>query len=571
MRKCKILLIAVLSFFVFQSNTLFAQNTVSGTVIDAEDGSTLVGVTILVKNTTIGTTTDINGRYTLSVPENATLVFSFVGFVTQEILVEDRSTINVNLEFSATSMKEVVVIGYGQVRKEDVTGSVDVIGAEDFNKGAITSPQELLRGKTAGVQITSGGGEPGSGQTIRIRGGSSLSASNDPLIVIDGVPIDNEGISGMRNPLNTINPGDIESFTVLKDASATAIYGSRASNGVIIVTTKKGKESSDLKLTYNTVLSLGTKSGEIDVLTSYQYNNLVNDLYADNANATSLLGNASTNWQDQLFQTAVGQDHNLSFTGGLKNIPYRASIGYSDQKGLLKTSNLERLTAAISVNPTFLDDHLKVNLNIKGMDINNRFADRGSIGAAVAYDPTQAVYDEASPYGGYRTWVQGNGDPITIATANPLALLNMREDLSDVQRSIGNLQFDYKFHWLPELRANMNLGYDYSKSNGTVYLPDNAAWAYDAQDGGGTDRRYNQKKKNELFDFYLNYTKVLPSIESKIDVMGGYSWQHFYREGATFETNVLKTIVNEDSDYKSEYYLVSFFGRLNYTYKDKYL
>lgn len=566
MRKCKILLIAVLSFFVFQSS-VFAQRTVSGTVRDAGDGSTLIGVTVLVKGTTNGTTTDINGQYSLTVPDNATLVYSFVGFVSQEILVGNQTTIDVNLEFSATAMKEVVVIGYGQVKKEDVTGSVEVIGTDEFNKGVLTSPEELLRGKTAGVQITSGGGEPGSGQTIRIRGGSSLSSSNNPLIVIDGVPVDDEGVAGMRNPLNTINPSDIESFTVLKDASATAIYGSRASNGVIIVTTKQGISGDQLKMSYNSSFSLSTRTNEIEVLGADEYRRFVNTKFS---NADNLLGNATTDWQGQIFRNAYAQDHNLSFSGGIKGLPYRASIGYTDQSGLLKTSSLDRVTAAVSINPTIFDDHLKLSLNLKGMDINNRFADRGAIGSAIAFDPTQTVLDASSPYGGYYTWTQQNGDPIPIATANPLALLELTENVSDVQRSIGNLQLDYTFHWLPELRANLNVGYDYSESNGTVYVPEYASWSYDDLIGGGSNNTYSQTKRNEVLDFYLNYVKDLPALQSTIDVMGGYSWQHFYREGENRNSNIAGTDINFN-DYKTESYLLSFFGRFNYTFKDRYL
>jgi Outer membrane receptor proteins, mostly Fe transport len=568
LRKLLLMLVTVFSFTVLQAQ----EKAVSGTVTDANDGMGIPGVSVVVKGTTVGTTTDIDGNYMLNVDANSTLVYSFVGYKTQEILVGEQTQINVVLSVETENLSEVVVIGYGQVKKDDATGSVTAISSDDFNKGAITSPQELLSGKTAGVQITSGGGAPGAGSTIRIRGGSSLSASNDPLFVIDGVPVDTEGINGMRNPLNTIHPSDIETFTVLKDASATAIYGSRASNGVIIITTKKGKKGGDLKVGYNGYFSVSTRSDEIDVLDATAYRELFNQQFGSNPNATALLGNADTDWQDEIFQTAISHDHNVSLTGGIKGVPFRASIGYTDQEGILKTSELQRNTASVGFSPSLFDDHLKINVNLKGMYIDNRFADTGAIGSAIAYDPTQPVFDETSPYGGYHTWTVGStGDPVDIATTNPLALLQMRKDESTVKRSIGNAQFDYKMHFLPELKANLNVGYDYSKSDGTIFVPENASWEYDAQNGGGVDREYSQSKRNKLLDFYFNYVKDLDQIDSRVDAMVGYSWQHFWRSEQTYQTNVAGTIVDNDTDNRTENYLVSFFGRLNYSFKDRYL
>lgn len=561
------------------SNLAVAQQTVSGTVVDANDGMGIPGVTVVEKGTNNGTITDLDGNYTISTTAaDAVLVFSYIGYKQQEVPVTS-GTVNVDLVENTEELGEVVIIGYGEQKKDDATGSVTAIGAEDFNKGAITSPQDLLVGRTAGVQITTGGGAPGSGATIRIRGGSSLSASNDPLIVIDGVPIDTEGVAGMRNPLNTIHPNDIESFTVLKDASATAIYGSRASNGVIIITTKKGREGSSLKLNYTGNYSYYTIPGTVDVLDAEQYKALINERYADNPDALALLGTENTNWQEEIMESSFGHDHNISATGAYKNLPYRVSLGYSDQAGILKTSELQRTTLAVGLNPTFLDDHLQVNVNMKGMMIDNRFADKGAIGAAVAFDPTQPVnhnYD-GDLYGGYYTWTQEDGTPIPIATDNPVAMLQMKEDLSTVMRGIGNAQFDYKLHFLPDMRANLNVGYDYSKSEGTVFVPQNAPMNYNAQIGGGQDKEYEQEKKTELIDFYLNYTKDLAGANSKVDVMAGYSWQHFWRKGYDFETNIplnddvanLDTI--QDTDYETESYLVSFFGRMNYTFADRYL
>lgn len=572
----KRLLFLVLCMSIVAS--VFGQEiSVSGVVTDAASGFPLPGVNILEKGTTNGTITDLDGNFSITVGSDATLVFSFVGYLTQGIIVGNQTTINVSLEFDVQALEEVVTIGYGTTRKEDVTGSVIAISSDDFNRGAITSPQELIAGKIAGVQITNAGGAPGAASTIRIRGGSSLSASNDPLIVIDGVPVDNDGISGMRNPLNTIHPNDIETFTVLKDASATAIFGSRASNGVIIITTKKGRANRPLTVNYDGNVSIGTRTGEVDVLSADEYRSLIQEQFANNPNATDLLGSENTNWQKEIYQTAISHDHNLSLSGSVENLsfvdnlPFRVSLGYSDQKGILKTSGLDRFTGAINLNPSFLDDHLRINLSAKGMYIKNQFADWGAVGSAVAFDPTQPVLDATSPYGGYFTWTQPNGDPITIATSNPVALLEMRDDNSTVKRSIGNVQFDYKFHFLPELKAKLNLGYDISESDGDVFVPENAAWLYNALVGGGEKRLYTQNKKNELLDLYFNYVKDLGSFDSRIDATAGYSWQHFWRKGTSYSTNVAETIVNTDTDYETESYLVSFFGRLNYVFKDRYM
>ncbi len=554
------------------AGSLYAQKiAVTGKVTDASDGSPLPGVNIVEKGTTNGTVTDANGNYSLSVKQGVTLAFSFVGYLTQEMPVNNHTIINVSLHFNEITLKEVVAIGYGTVKKEDATGSVAAVTSDEFNRGAITSPQDLIAGKIAGVQITNAGGAPGAGVTIRIRGGSSLSASNDPLIVIDGVPIDNEGVSGMRNPLNAINPDDIETFTVLKDASATAIYGSRASNGVILITTKKGRVGQPFTLSYNGNVSLSSPTGSVSVLSPVQFKNFVQAHFAENANALALLGTENTDWQKVIFQNALSHDHNLSFSGSIKALPYRVSLGYTGQNGILKTSGLNRTTGAINLNPSFLKGDLKVNLNAKGMVIKNRFADYGAIGAAVSFDPTQPVYDKSSPYGGYFTWTQPNGDPITIAPSNPLAMLNMTDNRSTVSRSLGNAQFDYKLPFMPELKAKLNLGYDVSKSDGNVFVPENAAWDYDALNGGGNKTHYTQNKRNSLLDFYFNYTNDLKSISSHIDATAGYSWQHYWRKGTNYSTNVAGTLINENSDYITENYLVSFFGRVNYVFKDRYM
>lgn len=546
------------------------QKTVTGIVTDSESGEPLPGVTIAVKGTTRGTITNFDGQYSLDVEVGETLAFSFIGYYPQEFVIGSGNVINVQLAQSVVGLEEVIVIGYGQVRKEDATGSVQAVSASDFNPGAITSPQELVTGKIAGVNITTGGGSPGEGATIRIRGGSSLSASNDPLFVIDGVPVDNDGITGMKNPLSTIHPSDIETFTVLKDASATAIYGSRASNGVIIITTKRGRKGMPLGVTYNQFFSVGTHANKIYPLSTADFRSLVQQRYANNPNATRLLGNADTDWQGEIYRPAFGHDHNLGVTGNIGDMPFRASIGYSNQEGILKTDGLNRITGSLGLNPSFFEDHLRMNLNVKGMLINNQFANRGAIGSAYSFDPTQPIYN-GSPYGGFFTWVQQNGDPITIANMNPVAQLNLRDDQSTVQRSIGNAEFDYRFHFLPDLRANLNLGYDISTSEGSVNVPEYAPWAFNRARGGGEKTNYSQDKRNTLLDFYLNYVKTIDAIDSRIDAMAGYSWQHFWRAGASKTTNASGSYTESDTSYETENYLVSFFGRLNYIFKDRYL
>lgn len=558
------------------SQTANAQQNIKGTVIDAETNDILIGASISLKgDPSRGTITNADGKFQLRASSGETLLVSYVGYIGQEVILTAQSTITIAMEPSTETLEGVVVIGYGKQRKSDATGSVTAISSDDFNKGAITSPQQLIIGKTSGVHITDGGGAPGEGAVIRIRGGSSMSASNDPLIVVDGVPLDNVGISGMRNSLNAVNPNDIETFTILKDASATAIYGSRASNGVIIITTKRGKLGSKMRINYNGNASLYSVNKTLEVLGADEFRSLVQEQYADNPNALGLLGESNTDWQSQILQNSIGQDHNVSITGATKNIPYRVSFGYSNIDGILLTSQMERYTGSVNLNPTYLNNHLKVNVSAKVMSIQNRFANRGALGAAMAMDPTQAVYDEDGEYGGYYTWLQANGDPITIATQNPLAQLEMRDDKSNVKRFIGNAQFDYRFKSFPELRAVLNLATDMSESNGQVSVPAYAVmnWGLIGEDrlAGGVDAIYAQEKRNELLDFYLNYNKELSGINSKLDLMGGYSWQHFYRAGNYVQTNESRTVTNNNTDYATESFLVSFFGRMNFSIADKYL
>ena len=551
--------------------------SVKGTVKDAT-GIPVIGANVIQKGTTNGVISDFDGNFQLQLPDTATLVVSYIGYLTQE-LKPNTPNLQIVLKEDAISLDEAVVIGYGAVKKSDATGSVIAIKPDKMNRGQTTNAQDMISGKVAGVNVVSNGGTPGGGATIRIRGGSSLSASNDPLIVVDGLPMDNDGIKGVSNFLSTINPNDIESFTVLKDASATAIYGSRASNGVIIITTKKGEADSRPRVSYDGNISVSTRKGEVKVLNGDQFRAMVQEMYGkDPEDATgqkimNLLGSGNTNWQDEIFRPAFGMDHNLTVTGGLKNMPYRVSFGYTNQDGILKTSEFERYTGSINLSPTFFDKHLKVNLNAKGMIVNNRFANTGAIGAAIAMDPTQSVRDSRETYdafGGYFQWTQidpGTGLPIisNLAPKNPVAMLEQKDDRSNAKSFIGNAQFDYKFHFLPDLRANLNLGMDYSTGR-QKYYADPAGAESTPRGRKGWDE---QNKSNKSLDFYLQYGKTIN--EHTFDLMAGYAWQHFYKEGNYGSDGVTESYLPEYKEYKTESYLVSFFGRANYNYAGKYL
>lgn len=473
---------------------------------------------------------------------------------------------------------EVVVIGYGKVKKGDETGSISTLKVDTNSRGFAPNAQDILVGKVAGVNITTEGGSPSGGAVIRIRGGSSLSASNDPLIVIDGIFIDNDGLGGAGNILNTLNPTDIDTFTVLKDASATAIYGSRASNGVILITTKKGSKGR-IRVTYDANMSVSTPKKTIDVLNADEYRNFVQQTFAGQTNydeVISKLGNSNTNWQREIFRTTFNTENNLSILGSIKDVvPFRASFGYTNLSGTLDTSQMERYTSSISLSPVLFDKHLSINLNGRGMYIKNKFANQGAIGSSIVMDPTQSVYDSNSPFGGFFTWTGSDNNIIQVATANPVSLLKMRTDESEVYNFIGNAQFDYKLHFLPELHFNMNLGLDYSESKGKVYIPALAPSDYLY---GGYDNRWDQLRRNSIFDFYAQYAKNLNFLDSKIDVMGGYSWQHYYRQNGNESHRVSRfdeygdpLLINAYQTFPTEHYIVSFFGRLNYSIKDRYL
>lgn len=550
--------------FVLMLSSAFAQITVNGT-ITSEDQQPLIGATVLVKGTTTGAVTDLDGKFTVQVPDqNAVLVIGYTGFAEQQITVGTQTQLNIVLKVDIQRLNELVVVGYGSQKKRDVTGSVTNISEKDFIKGNIATPEQLVNGKIAGVQITSNGGAPGAGSRIRIRGGSSLNANNDPLIVIDGVPLDNTGVSGAANPLSFINPNDIENFTILKDASAAAIYGSRASNGVILITTKKGKAGDKMRINFSSVLSSSAKSGVIDVLSADEFRAIVNE--RGTAAQKALLGTANTNWQDQIYRTAFSHDNNLSVTGSLKDLPYRASIGFMDQNGILKTSNMNRLSGSIGINPSFFDKHLKVDVNLKGTSINNRFANQGAIGSAVVFDPTQPIRSGSDVLGGYFEFLDpATKNPNTLAPRNPLALLNQRSDESTVGRIIGNVVLDYKFHFLPELRANLNVGLDRSNSEGNINVPSGVGQFFSR---GGQVANYTQNKNNKTLEFYLNYVREFGA--NRVDLMGGYSYQDFIRESTDLDKNQQGEVFN-DVFFKTQNTLVSFYTRLNYALKERYL
>ena len=542
------------------------EKVITGKVTDPKDGSPMPGVSVTAKGSSGGTQTKADGTYSISVsPSTTVLVFSFVGYEPQEISITGRSSADVQLAVGNSTLGEVVVTGYGTARKKDLTGSITLITSKDFQKGPQTTPLQLIQGKVPGVQISTGNGMPGAGIYLRIRQGASLNASNDPLIVIDNVPIETGGISGVANPLTLLNPNDIESMNILKDASATAIFGNRASNGVIIITTKKGT-SGRLKVSYNSTVSLSTVTKTADVLKADEFRDLVN---AQGTTAQkALLGPAHTNWSDEIFRDAVAFDNNIAFSGGIKKLPYRLSLGYLNQNGILKNDNLQRGTMAINLNPKLMKNHLAIDINMKNSVTRSRFANQGAIGAAVFFDPTQQVFDTGKPqYGGYWEW-ELNGLPNTLAPKNPVSILEQNRSVGNVYRSIGNIQFDYKFHFLPDLRANLNLGYDLSTGSGTNRtLPTSASSFYNQ----GSMSRYKNKRWNYLSDFYLNYQKNITSIKSRVDATVGYGWQDWTNYSPSFPTINGTGVIPAGPPFKSQHTLLSMFGRVNFGFDDRYL
>jgi TonB-linked SusC/RagA family outer membrane protein len=580
----------LLCAFLMMSVMAFAQTgSIKGKVVD-ESNQPLPGASVSIDGTTHGSVTDANGSYTISglTPGNYTLTAKFVGYIAikKSITVSNSvSTADFGLKPESTNLNEVVVIGYGTEKKKDLTGSIATVTAKDFNQGAITTPEQLIQGKVAGVQITSNSGAPGSGSTIRIRSGASLNGSSDPLIVIDGVPLSNDVIAGAANPLSLINPNDIESFSILKDASAAAIYGNRASNGVILITTKKGKAGKPV-INFSTQFSVSKLPKEAPVLSPSQFRDYVNTNDTTSAGKyKQYLGSANTDWQKVIYQTALSTDNNLSVAGTTigGKLPYRVSAGYTDQDGILKTTSLQRYSANVNLSPSLFTDHLKINFNFIGSQVKQRFANEGgAIGSAVDFNPTVPVYSGNNNYGGYYEILSGvtSGTLVQLAPKNPLGVLEEENNRSTVYRAITSLALDYKFHFLPDLHANVNLSYDGNKGQGIDDIPAYAASQYPGTLVNGVTElgkisNYQTTADNKLFEGYLSYSKDFKSIKSHVDAVAGYSDQtfttdihnyaNFFADGKVNPTTVPTFPLTEN-----QFDMTSVYARLNYNYDGKY-
>lgn len=568
--KRSLLLVAL---FVIGCLQLMAQTrTIKGEVTDAQNGEALIGATVMVEGEKGGTVTDFDGNFSLQVSSSAKKIkVSYIGYIDKVLSVSDN--MKVKLESDSKALADVVVIGYGTARKSDLTGSVATVKSKDFNKGLVSSPEQLINGKVSGVQIMSNSGSASAGSTIRVRGGASLNASNDPLIVLDGVPLEQGGISGnSSNFLSMINPSDIESMTVLKDASSTAIYGSRASNGVIIITTKKGQQGA-VKVNFNTTNSLQTRAQMVDMLSRDEFVNVINQL--GDANQKSLLGTANTDWNDEVYRTAFGTDNNLSVSGSIdKWLPFRVSVGYYNQSGLVRKDNVERWTGNVVLTPSFFQDHLKLTINAKGTLNNNSFNNGGAVWAAATFNPTIPVYSGNDKYGGYNEALDADGYPVNAGVRNPRGLVDLYDSKSKVSRFIGSMDVDYKVHFLPDLKLHATVGADYAKGDGTVYVPAYAAQSYNKDESlGGSDYKYGpQKNENRLLTIYANYAKYFEDIKSNVDLTAGYDYQYWksttplYYTKSAAGTN-LSTV--KASDYR--HVMLSYYGRINYSFDGKYL
>lgn len=568
--KRSLLLVAL---FVIGCLQLMAQTrTIKGEVTDAQNGEALIGATVMVEGEKGGTVTDFDGNFSLQVSSSAKKIkVSYIGYIDKVLSVSDN--MKVKLESDSKALADVVVIGYGTARKSDLTGSVATVKSKDFNKGLVSSPEQLINGKVSGVQIMSNSGSASAGSTIRVRGGASLNASNDPLIVLDGVPLEQGGISGnSSNFLSMINPSDIESMTVLKDASSTAIYGSRASNGVIIITTKKGQQGA-VKVNFNTTNSLQTRAQMVDMLSRDEFVNVINQFGTDNQK--SLLGTANTDWNDEAYRTAFGTDNNLSVSGSIdKWLPFRVSVGYYNQSGLVRKDNVERWTGNVVLTPSFFQDHLKLTINAKGTLNNNSFNNGGAVWAAATFNPTIPVYSGNDKYGGYNEALDADGYPVNAGVRNPRGLVDLYDSKSKVSRFIGSMDVDYKVHFLPDLKLHATVGADYAKGDGTVYVPAYAAQSYNKDESlGGSDYKYGpQKNENRLLTLYANYAKYFEDIKSNVDLTAGYDYQYWksttplYYTKSAAGTN-LSTV--KASDYR--HVMLSYYGRINYSFDGKYL
>lgn len=568
--KRSLLLVAL---FVIGCLQLMAQTrTIKGEVTDAQNGEALIGATVIVEGEKGGTVTDFDGNFSLQVSSSAKKIkVSYIGYIDKVLSISDN--MKVKLESDSKALADVVVIGYGTARKSDLTGSVATVKSKDFNKGLVSSPEQLINGKVSGVQIMSNSGSASAGSTIRVRGGASLNASNDPLIVLDGVPLEQGGISGnSSNFLSMINPSDIESMTVLKDASSTAIYGSRASNGVIIITTKKGQQGA-VKVNFNTTNSLQTRAQMVDMLSRDEFVNVINQFGTDNQK--SLLGDTNTDWNDEVYRTAFGTDNNLSVSGSIdKWLPFRVSVGYYNQSGLVRKDNVERWTGNVVLTPSFFQDHLKLTINAKGTLNNNSFNNGGAVWAAATFNPTIPVYSGNDKYGGYNEALDADGYPVNAGVRNPRGLVDLYDSKSKVSRFIGSMDVDYKVHFLPDLKLHATVGADYAKGDGTVYVPAYAAQSYNKDESlGGSDYKYGpQKNENRLLTLYANYAKYFEDIKSNVDLTAGYDYQYWksttplYYTKSAAGTN-LSTV--KASDYR--HVMLSYYGRINYSFDGKYL
>lgn len=568
--KRSLLLVAL---FVIGCLQLMAQTrTIKGEVTDAQNGEALIGATVIVEGEKGGTVTDFDGNFSLQVSSSAKKIkVSYIGYIDKVLSISDN--MKVKLESDSKALADVVVIGYGTARKSDLTGSVATVKSKDFNKGLVSSPEQLINGKVSGVQIMSNSGSASAGSTIRVRGGASLNASNDPLIVLDGMPLEQGGISGnSSNFLSMINPSDIESMTVLKDASSTAIYGSRASNGVIIITTKKGQQGA-VKVNFNTTNSMQTRAQMVDMLSRDEFVNVINQY--GSANQKSLLGTANTDWNDEVYRTAFGTDNNLSVSGSIdKWLPFRVSVGYYNQSGLVRKDNVERWTGNVVLTPSFFEDHLKLTINAKGTLNNNSFNNGGAVWAAATFNPTIPVYSGNDKYGGYNEALDADGYPVNAGVRNPRGLVDLYDSKSKVSRFIGSMDVDYKVHFLPDLKLHATVGADYAKGDGAIYVPGYAAQAFNKDESlSGSDYKYGpQKNENRLLTLYANYAKYFENIKSNVDLTAGYDYQYWksttplYYTKSAAGTN-LSTV--KASDYR--HVMLSYYGRINYSFDGKYL
>jgi TonB-linked SusC/RagA family outer membrane protein len=570
----KIALLCLASWFFWLPVMAQQTGTITGTVLDAKQQA-IIGAAVIVKGTTNGGASDVNGKFRIEgvKPGAVQVQASYLGYQTavMAVTVEAGKTVNVSfaLEEDVKLLQEMVVIGYGTTQSRDLTGSVVAIQSKTFQQGNFASPEQMIMGKSPGVQITPGSGQPGSGSRIRIRGVSSLGANSDPLYVIDGVPVDSRGISGAANPLSLINPDDIESFTILKDASAAAIYGSRAAGGVIIITTKKGGSGKKLQVQVNSGLSIKQIANRVDVLSASQFRDVIN-ANGDSAQIARL-GTATTNWQDEIYQMGQASDLNVSFTGGVKNLPYRLSFERYDEKGNLRTGSFERTGMNLNLNPTLLNGRLKVDANAKYYNIQNRFANQGAIGSAITFDPTKPVRVDTGRFDGYYEWTANNGQPDVLAPKNPIGLLNQRQDISSVNRFLGSVLFDYNVLKVPGLHLFLNLGGDFTRSTGSVTVDSTSSVDYFRQ---GRFNQYEQFGNNRVLEAYFNYAKEIKSLTSKFDFTGGYSFQEWERGSPVFPDLTLRgDTFSEPAPFPDfqDNALMSFFGRMNYTYNDRYL